>query len=134
MENFRKYLITSLFLCFALGANAATKGCLELATGRMYYQTPTPASSNTYFLGSAFYTDEANCTDQYYTVASTSSSNCYAYYKGTGKKNKASSYYITGKKRTFNLLNCPIDDYILPLLLVVGTVGCFYLRRLEFIR
>lgn len=127
-----KILQRLLFLfifCLASEAKATTKGCLVVATGRMYYQNPSPSNSVTYFLGSAFYENQSNCTSQYYSVASSSNANCYASYKGTGKKNKASSYYIIGKKRTFNLIACPIDDYVFPFMLILVGTAYFFIRR-----
>ena len=132
MNTVKWRIVVVLFLCFAGVANAQTKGCLEIATGRMYYQTPTPASSTTYFVGSGYYDSEANCTSQYYSVVTTSNTNCYASYDGSGPSNSSSNYYITGKKRTFNVLNCPIDEYTLSLLAIMGSLGVFYLRRMVF--
>ncbi len=124
----QRFLILFFFF-LVFETKAATKGCLVIATGRMYYQTPTPSNSSTYFLGSAFYENQSNCTSHYYNVASSSNANCYASYKGTGKKNKGSSYYLVGKKRTFNLIACPLDDYIFPFMLTLAGTAFFYIRR-----
>ncbi|MGF1925387.1 MAG: hypothetical protein ACQUHE_14520 [Bacteroidia bacterium] len=134
MNALNKYLLAVLLICFASMASAQTNGCYVSGTLRMYYQTPTPANPTTYFEGSAYHLNQDYCgtVSQYYTFASgPSGSNCWASYKGSGSKTNSSRYNIAGKKATFNLVVCPIDDYIVPLMLASGGFGCFYLRRLR---
>ena len=123
-----KYFFTSLFLCFAAVASA-DNGCYVVSTGRMYYQTPR--SNNTLFEGAGFYVDLAQCSNngQYFDNLSSTNTNCSAVYDGSGSKNQASNYLVSGKKATFSVYTCPIDDYILPSMIVLGCIGFFALRK-----
>lgn len=132
MNALKKYTLIALLLCFVGLTQAQTNGCYVAANLRMYYQTPVAANPTTYFEGSAYYRNQSNCgtESQYYTIASgPTGTNCWAHYKGSGSKTNGSRYNVQGKKATFNLLLCPIDDYIIPFMLVLGGTGFLFIRR-----
>ncbi|MES2653544.1 MAG: hypothetical protein V4663_17535, partial [Bacteroidota bacterium] len=107
----------------------AVNGCYVVGTARMYYQTPN--GTNTLFEGAGFYVDINQCSNggQYFGSLSSTNTNCWAVYDGSGSKNQSSNYLVSGKKATFTVLTCPIDDYILPFMMVLGGIGFFALRR-----
>lgn len=112
----------------------ADDGCLVSGMG-MFYANPANGNSTTYFRGGAYYVSAAECsqgispTKSYYSVTSTSNANCYAFYDGSGSVTSSSNYYYSGKKRVFNVLNCPIDDYIPLLITIISGLGIFYIKR-----
>jgi hypothetical protein len=125
------HIIIALLLCVANSTNAAN-GCYVSGTGRMYYQTPNGA--NTMFQGASFYVNLAQCSNggEYFGNLSSTATNCWAVYDGSGSTTSSSNYLVTGKKATYTLLTCPIDTYSLLLVASIASLGFFFLRRMSF--
>lgn len=111
---------------FSLKSIAQERGCL--ISGRVYYEDRI---TNKYFKGSSYYTDYTGCTPggEYFELTSQNTNNCFAFYDGSGDDETESNYLLgPGIRVRFLVYECPIDDYIIPFL---GIVGLFCYRFLK---
>lgn len=121
---FRYLLSVVIVAMLTLGSNKVLAqqetGCL-LPNGKLYYRENGVHGGKTNYrsnpnilMGSVF------CID-----VVTSNSNCKV-----GRKNNAANQ---GTKRTFYLYQCPLDDYIPLIMLFVGGISFFSIRKLGLI-
>lgn len=127
----RSIYFTLLFVIVSLGSWAAN-GCYVAGTGRMYYDNPASGGGgNTYYQGTAYYVNQASCSGngQYFGSLSTTNTNCWAVYDGSGSTNNSSNYLVSGKKATFTVFTCPLDANTLGLLLGTLVLGYFFISK-----
>ncbi|RZK93156.1 MAG: hypothetical protein EOO98_00465 [Pedobacter sp.] len=133
-----RFRFFSFLMFFALilpaVSSKADDGCLVSGYG-MFFQDPVASNPTTFFRGGSYRVTVAECSagvspsNSYYVVTTTSSQDCYAGYSGSGSQTNMRNYTFMGKKRVFNVMYCPIDDYIPALVLGFAGIGVFVIRR-----
>ncbi|KLT66614.1 hypothetical protein [Pedobacter sp. BMA] len=124
-----------LFLAFPVLADT---GCLiNTSAGPKVYYVPQFSGTTTFYQGSGTvrYGNQASCqagnspSNSYYILTSAAGPTCYAGYDGSGATNDGANYQQSGNRVTFNVANCPLDDYIPLLIIFAGFLGLFGIRR-----
>jgi len=134
LEVFRSITVISLFCGLSLypRISKADNGCLINTTaGPKVYYVPQVAGSTVFFAGGGTvrYGNLPSCqagnspSNSYYVLTSPAGSACYANYDGSGSQTSPLNYSQIGNQVTFNVANCPIDDYAWILLVTIAFIG-----------